>query len=148
MHPPPHTHTQLVKRFTHMRTRLHPWPTLRGPTVLCCCPRSSHGTQSVGKNAHKWIRARATARTDSVDRQRGRCGSLSGARARENTTDGHAQKHMHSHALSRRRGPSPPALGMGPAALDAFGCQLLHMGSVCLCVCASVFEGRRLGAGG
>lgn len=62
--------------------------------------------------------------------------------------DGHTQKHMHSHALSRRRGPSPPALGMGPAALDAFGRQLLHMGSVCLCVCASVFEGRRLGAGG
>lgn len=62
--------------------------------------------------------------------------------------DGHAQKHMHSHTLSRLQGPSPPALGMGPAALDAFGRQLLHMGSVCLCVCASVLEGRRLGAGG
>lgn len=34
---------------------------------------------------------------------------------------------------------------MGPPAL---GRQLLHMGSLCLCVRASVFEGRRLGAGG
>lgn len=63
--------------------------------------------------------------------------------------------HMHSHTPSRLRGPSPPALGMGPAALDPFGRQLLHMGSVRLCVRASVFRGQkvrgrglRMGVGG
>lgn len=53
--------------------------------------------------------------------------------------DGHRHNtriHTHAHTTSERWGPSPSALGMGPAAFDAFGCQLLHMGSVCLCVCA------------
>lgn len=131
---------------SYLCTRLQPWPVLGGPTVLCCCPCSSQGMQSVGTITH--TTTHAAARTDRKD-DMAVCPGLEPSRTRWMDTHTHTQHmHSHTHTPSRLWGPSPSALGMGPAALGAFGRQLLHMGSVCLCVCASVFEGRRLGAGG
>lgn len=142
MHPPTHTHTQLVKWFTHMRTRLHPWPTLRGPTVLCCCPRSSHGTQSVGKNAHKWIRARATARTDSEDRQRGQTErtlrqSVRGSSPREH--DGWTRTETHAFTRSKQAtGTLTSCPGNGSGCFGRFWAPTAPYGQcvfVCVCKC-------------
>lgn len=119
-----------VQQHTHMHRAVTlafaPWT-----RVLDCCPCNSQGTQSVGnKSIHNRTTVSRARKDDAAV-----CPGLQPWRTHRMDGGKHTtQASTHRHTLSRRWGPSPSALGMGPAAFDAFGRQLLHMGSVCLCV--------------
>ena len=122
---------------SYLSARLQPWPVLRGPTVLCCCPCSSQGTQSVGTNTH--TTTHAAARTDRKD-DMAVCPGLEPLRTRWMDTHTHTHTHntcIHTHT-KQAVGTLTFCPGNGSGCFGRFWAPTAPYGQcvfVCVCKC-------------